>query len=109
MTQEPFDYGIVKRKCFRLFARQTPIVLSDAPSEPSKPLSITPAQEKVTRPAPKPAPVVASAPRPAAPPVPRVVPAAMSEAPVKSGPALVSCQTQNEPGQRVRMECIPVD
>lgn len=86
-----------------------PIVLSDAPPEPSKPMSITPAQENVKRAAPKPAPVVARTPKPVAPPAPRVVPAALSEAPVKSGPALVSCHTQNEPGQRVRMECIPVD
>ncbi|MGO4670201.1 hypothetical protein [Bosea sp. 2RAB26] len=86
-----------------------PIVLSDAPTEASKPMSISPAQVKVTRAAPKPAPIVASAPKPAAPLAPRVVPAAVSEAPVKGGPAFVSCHTQNEPGQRVRMECTPVD
>lgn len=82
-----------------------PIVLSDAAPAPNEPALITPAQEKAAPPL-KPAPVVVRAPKPAA---PRAVPASMPKEPIKTVPALVSCRTHNEPGQRVRMECDPVD
>lgn len=82
---------------------------ADLALEPSRPVLVEREQVKVTSPAPKPAPVVVTVPKRVAPPAPRSAPISMREEPIKSLPALVSCRTQNEPGQRVRMECYPVE
>ncbi|WP_152579546.1 hypothetical protein [Bosea sp. LC85] len=82
---------------------------ADPALEPSRPVLLEREQVKVMRPALKPTPVVATVPKPVAPPAPRSAPVAMREEPTKSLPALVSCRTHNEPGQRVRMECNPVE
>jgi hypothetical protein len=56
---------------------------------------------------PQPAPVRLATPRPAA-PQPKLIPASAVEAPAPL-PTAVSCQTFAQPGQRVRMECNPVN
>lgn len=89
--------------------QRAPGVLSDLAPEASKPASIESEQEKGTRPASKPIPVSVRVPKPVIPRSPRIAPAVMPEESRKTVPALVSCRTQNEPGQRVRMECNPVD
>ncbi|MGO4405890.1 hypothetical protein AB4Z10_16705 [Bosea sp. RAF48] len=78
------------------------------------------------RPQPKPKPVLHHAPqlassrtRPATPaPVPVIIPAAAVTTAAPTGstptaspllPARVSCQTASQPGERVRMECTPVE
>lgn len=93
--------------------------LATARSQPAAP---APVVEPEVRPKPKPAvhvPQLASTrSRPVAPapvvPAAKVIPAAATvpaaEAPGPSGlPARVTCQTANQPGERVRMECKPVE
>lgn len=55
---------------------------------------------------PRPVPARVATPRPAA--APKIIPAAATETPAPL-PAALSCQTFTQPGQRVRMECNPVD
>jgi len=86
-----------------------PLVLSDPAPEANKPDSIVREPVTVTRPAPKLTAVAVRAPKPVARPVQPIVPASMPEEPSKTPPALVSCRTHNEPGQRVHMECSPAD
>ena len=58
---------------------------------------------------PRPAPTHLATPRPAAPtPAPKLIPASTAESPAPL-PTSVSCQTFAQPGQRVRMECSPVN
>lgn len=56
---------------------------------------------------PRPAPTHLATPRPAA-PTPKLIPASTAESPAPL-PTSVSCQTFAQPGQRVRMECSPVN
>lgn len=86
-----------------------PVVLSEPAPEPSKPASIERQPERATRPPPKPTPVVVRVAKPVPSPASRIEPTVLPEEPSKTVPALVSCRTHNEPGQRVRMECNPVD
>ncbi|MDR6871674.1 cell division protein FtsN [Bosea sp. BE125] len=69
--------------------------------------SSTPSIKRLQPSKPQPAPTRLATPRPAA-PQPKLIPASAAEtsAPL---PTAVSCQTFAQPGQRVRMECNPVN